>query len=128
MQDLMLRTRDFAGTALRGVNYRLHCQDALLPVKLPLEFRQNIFLVFKETLTNIARHARATEVEAGIKESDGMWRIVIHDNGRGFDPATVTGGNGLKNLRARAMKMGAGLELTSRPGQGATLVFTVPRP
>jgi ligand-binding sensor domain-containing protein/signal transduction histidine kinase len=128
MQDLMLRTRDFAGTALRGVNYRLHCQDALLPVKLPLEFRQNIFLVFKETLTNIARHARATEVEAGIEESDGMWRIVIHDNGRGFDPATVTGGNGLKNLRTRAMKMGAGLELTSRPGQGATLVFTVPRP
>jgi signal transduction histidine kinase len=128
MQDLVLRTKDFAGTILRGVDYRLRCEGASLSSKLPLDFRQNVFLVFKEALTNIARHAQATVVEVRIEEGAGMWHITIQDNGRGFDPAAVTGGNGLKNLRARAGKMGAELELRSQPGQGTTLVFNVARP
>jgi signal transduction histidine kinase/ligand-binding sensor domain-containing protein len=128
MQDLVLRTKDFAGTVLRGVDYRVRYEGTSLGDKLPFDFRQNLFLVFKEALTNIARHAKATEVEARIEEGTGIWRFTIHDNGRGFDPAAVTSGHGIKNLRARATNMGAEFELRSRPGQGTTLVFTVPRP
>jgi len=128
MQDLVLRIRDFAGTVLRGVDYRLRCEGASLSNKLPLDFRQNVFLVFKEALTNIARHAQATVAETRIEEAAGAWRISILHNGRGFDPSAVTSGNGLKNLRARARLMGAELDLRSQPGQGVTLVFTVPRP
>ena len=128
LQDLVLRTKDFAGTALRGVEYRLRCEGADLSRKLPLDFRQNLFLLFKESLTNIARHARATVVEIEIEEMPAWWRFSIRDNGVGFDPASVTSGNGLKNLRARARKMGAALEIQSRPGSGTTLVFTTARP
>jgi ligand-binding sensor domain-containing protein/signal transduction histidine kinase len=128
MQDLVLRTKDFAGTALRGVEYRLHCEGPELSRKLPLDFRQNLFFLFKEALTNIARHAQATVAEVRIEEDGGRWRVSVHDNGSGFDPAAGTGGNGLRNLRARARKMGAELEIHSQPGQGTTLTLTVAPP
>jgi ligand-binding sensor domain-containing protein/signal transduction histidine kinase len=128
VQDLVLRTKDFAGTALRGVDYRLHCEESLLTRKLPLDFRQNLFFLFKEALTNIAKHSRATVAELRIEEVGGRWRITIHDNGIGFDPAADTRGNGLKSLRARAAKIGAALDIQSHPGGGSTIVLTTDRP
>lgn len=128
LQDLLLRTKDFAGTALRGVDYRMKCEIPDLSRKLPFDFRHNLFLFFKEALTNIARHANATTVEVLIEEANGRWRLTIRDNGKGFDPAADTEGNGLKNLRARAERMGARLEISSQPGQGSALVLTTMPP
>jgi signal transduction histidine kinase len=124
MHDLLLRTKDFAATALRGVEYRLHCAEAALTRKLPLDLRQNLFLFFKEALTNVARHARATVVEVHIELHGSRWRIAIRDNGVGFDPENTVTGNGLRNLRARAARMGATVDIQSRPGQGTTLTLT----
>jgi len=128
LQDLLLRTKDFAGTALRGVDYRMKCEIPDLARKLPFDFRHNLFLFFKEALTNIARHANASAVDVLIEESNGRWRLTIRDNGKGFDPAADTEGNGLKNLRARAERMGARLEISSQPGQGSALVLTTMPP
>ncbi len=128
VQDLVLRTKDFAATILRGVEYRLQCEGAALTRKLPFDFRQNLFLFFKEALTNVARHAHATAVDVQIEESGKQWRLTIQDNGAGFDPAKAPSGNGLRNLRARAAKMGAELEIRSQPGQGTALVLTTNLP
>ena len=128
LQDLMLRTKDFAGTALRGVEYQLRCEGVDLSRKLPLEYRQNLFLLFKEALTNIARHAQATRVELQVEDLPGEWRFTIRDNGVGFIPGRVAGGNGLKNLRARAGKMSARFEIQSQPGGGTSLIFITARP
>ena len=128
LQDLLLRTKDFAGTALRGAEYRMKCELPDLSRKLPFDFRHNLFLFFKEALTNIARHANATVVEVRLDENSGHWRLTIQDNGKGFDPAADTEGNGLKNLRARATRMGAHLEINSQPGQGSALVLTTAPP
>lgn len=128
LQDLVLRTKDFAGTMLRGVDYRMHCDGAVLSQKLPFDFRHNLFLFFKEALTNIARHAQATAVEVRIEEHAHAWRLTIQDDGRGFDQATNTGGNGLRNLRARAVRMKATLEVQSQPGQGTRLTLSSLRP
>jgi ligand-binding sensor domain-containing protein/signal transduction histidine kinase len=128
VQDLVLRTKDFAATLLRGVEYRLQCEGTVLTRKLPFDFRQNLFLFFKEALTNVARHAHATAVDVQIEESGKQWRLTIQDNGAGFDPAKAPSGNGLRNLRARAAKMGAELEIRSQPGQGTALVLTTNLP
>lgn len=128
LQDFLLRTKDFAGTALRGVDYRMKCEIPDLSRKLPFDFRHNLFLFFKEALTNIARHANATTVAVLIEENNGCWQLTIRDNGKGFDPAADTEGNGLKNLRARAERMGARLEINSQPGQGSALVLTTMPP
>ena len=128
LQDFVLRIKDFASVMLRGVNFRLRCDGIDLTSKLSPDLRQNLFFLFKEALTNVARHAQATEVEVLIERLADDWRFVIHDNGAGFDPRVKTAGNGLKNLRARAMKMSASLAIESQPGQGTTLVLTVAQP
>lgn len=128
VQDFVLRTKDFAAIVMRGVDYRMTCEGADLTRKLPFDFRHNLFLLFKEALTNIARHANATVVEVRIEELGAEWRLTIRDNGVGFDPAASTAGNGLRNLRARAARMGATLEVRSQPGQGTTLVLSLVPP
>ena len=124
VQDLVLRMKDFAGIVLRGIECRWRCDGANLSSKLSLDLRQNLFLFIKEALTNISKHAQATVVEVQLEERADLWRLIIRDNGAGFDPGQPTTGNGLKNLRARTQKMGARLEIQSKLGQGTTVIFT----
>lgn len=82
----------------------------------------------REALSNVARHASATSVEVVLDaRSDGAELRVI-DDGRGFDPsaAPLPGHHGLGNMRARAVELGATLEVTSRPGGGTTVRLWVP--
>lgn len=124
LQDLLLRMKDFAGVMLRGIEFRLECKGVDPARRLSLDFRQHLFFLFKEALTNVAKHAQATVVEARFEQQAGGWRFLVRDNGVGFVPAAATTGNGLKNLRARAAKLGATLEIHSRPGEGTTLILT----
>ena len=128
LQDLVARTQDFAGTLLRGVEYRISCDGAIRSQKLAFDFRHNLFLFFKEALTNISRHAQATVVEVRIEPTGKTWRLTLRDNGRGFDPAAVTGGHGLRNLRSRAARMKALFEVQSSPGAGTCLTLSSLRP
>jgi ligand-binding sensor domain-containing protein/signal transduction histidine kinase len=126
VEDLVMRMKDFSGIALRGVECRWRCDGTNLFEKLSLDLRKNLLLLFKEAVTNVSKHARATRVEIHLEERAGLWRLIVRDNGVGFDPARPTTGNGLESLRARARKIGARLEIQSQPGQGTTLVFTTP--
>jgi len=67
-------------------------------------------------------------VEVRIEEQGKAWRLTLQDNGRGFDPAAKTSGNGLRNLRARAARMKATFEVQSQPGQGTRLTLSSLRP
>lgn len=124
LQDLLLRTKDFAAVALRGADYSLRSEGIDLSRKLPVDVRQNLFLLFKEALTNIAKHARATAVEMEVREHQDGWQFRIRDNGVGFDLTAPHAGNGLKNLRTRADSIRARIEIQTRPGQGTQLIIT----
>jgi signal transduction histidine kinase len=100
----------------------------VLSQKLLFDFRHNLFLFFKEALTNISRHAQATVVEVRIEQRGKAWQLILQDNGRGFDPAAAAGGHGLRNLRARAARMKATFEVQSCPGQGTRLTLSSLRP
>jgi signal transduction histidine kinase len=82
----------------------------------------------REALSNVVRHADASRATLELEVDDGILRLVVTDNGRGFDP-TVTRGSahhGLVNMRARAESMGGRLTLESRPGAGTRVMFQVP--
>ncbi|GAB3993393.1 hypothetical protein GCM10028807_28500 [Spirosoma daeguense] len=91
-----------------------------------LEVQRNLFLIFKESIVNIAKHAEATEVLIHIKiEKTYLW-VQIQDNGKGFDYQSTNDGNGLRNLKKRAIQIGGNLDITSIVGQGTDVKMVIP--
>jgi hypothetical protein len=121
LDDIVLRMKDSAAKLLIGIEYCFDCQDDTMSSALDMEFRRNVLLIYKETLNNIAKYSRATKVEISVKEDDEVLTLRVTDNGVGFDESTVKRGNGLKNLRARAAKIGGTIEIMSAPAKGTTV-------
>jgi signal transduction histidine kinase len=93
------------------------------------KFRQELFLAFKEALTNVVRHSGATMVWLRISVADDALKIELADNGRGFDPgARAAGSDGLTNMQERLVALAGHCEFISRPQQGATVRFRAPLP
>ena len=72
--------------------------------------------VLQEALTNVLKHAQATHVSVRLTQTSEAVRLEIEDNGRGFAISTVSHGRGLVNMRARAVRLGARLEMRTQPG------------
>jgi signal transduction histidine kinase len=85
--------------------------------------------VLREALSNAARHAGASSVDVEVVVAGDEVRLVVRDDGRGFDPSSPRDrGLGLRNMRTRAERLGGGLELRSSPdGSGTTLEWRAPR-
>nr|WP_293842444.1 7TM-DISM domain-containing protein [uncultured Arsenicibacter sp.] len=81
-----------------------------------MEQRRNLYLVYKEALHNIAKHSEATHSQVRIYQQNREFRIRISDDGKGFDPATISDGNGLKNFQKRAKEGGFEVNVSSRAG------------
>ena len=128
VQDMVQRMKDFAGTILRGADYQLKCEGLNLSRRLTLGFRENFFLMYKEILTNVAKHAKASSVQICLKELPRVWELTVRDNGVGFNPSAPVTGNGLQNLRRRAEKIKASVHVASSPGGGAAVMLTIPKP
>jgi signal transduction histidine kinase len=101
-------------------------------VRLPRETELALFRVAQETITNIARHARADAVLIQCNAGESQFVIDIEDDGEGFDVAAVTTdptsmrGLGLAGMRERASLVGGHIEIDSTPGAGARVVIAVP--
>lgn len=88
------------------------------------EKRQHIFLIIKEALHNIIKHAGATKLWLSIALKDDKLEADISDNGRGFDTGKMSGGNGLANMQKRIKAVNGLLEIHS--GEGTQIHFSVP--
>jgi signal transduction histidine kinase len=102
-----------------------------IPVTLPNaaldgQVRHEVLMVVKETLSNIVRHADATEVEFQMTVANNTLEICIADNGKGFDPNTEAGGHGLKNRSVRLTKIGGSCHVESRQGAGTVVSLRLP--
>jgi signal transduction histidine kinase len=113
-----------AGTADRWP-FALHLE---MPSQLPRidpAVEHTILRLIQESMTNVAKHAQATEVTIRIREDDSLLTCTIQDNGHGFDPVAVSG-SGLQGLHERTTATGGTFEIRSAPGQGTTIVATFP--
>lgn len=87
-----------------------------------------LFRIFQEILTNVARHAQATRVDASIGRANGRIDMEVRDNGRGIPPEKLTGGKsfGLVGMRERALILGGDVHISGAPGKGTTVRVTIP--
>jgi signal transduction histidine kinase len=86
--------------------------------------------ILQEALANVRKHAGATEVRVFLTTAEGVVRLTVSDNGRGFDPSTDersrTGRYGLVTMRERAQGVGGGTTVTSSPGRGTIVAAEIP--
>jgi signal transduction histidine kinase len=100
--------------------------------RLPAEYEIVLFRIIQEALTNIAKHARATQAEVRLEFYLAQIAVTISDNGRGFDPKAALYGKrphsgwGLLGIQERALLLGGQCEFDSQPGQGTRVRVKVP--
>ena len=108
-----------------GTGFEL--QAATEPDTLPDEIKTTLFRVSQEALTNVCKHARATQVRLALDAVDGGLRLTVEDDGRGFDSAEIAEnprrGIGLRNMSERLSAIGGTLHVESR--EGCTAVVAV---
>jgi signal transduction histidine kinase len=131
LESLLARIRRFAGDLLeaRGVSVLFAAPAGAAAISLRPEAKRELYLVLKEAIHNAARHARASEVRIEVAAARGELVAEVCDDGVGFaagGPSAIDAvgapsgnhGHGLRNLRARAVKLGANLSVDSAPGAG----------
>jgi signal transduction histidine kinase len=137
LDDLRELARGLHPAALteHGLRLALETLGARLPVpvtiegpeaRLPPQVEATAYYIAAETLTNVAKHAEATEAKVRIRQHDGVVHLEITDDGRGgADPSA---GSGLLGLRDRAEAAGGTLYVVSPPGRGTVVTASLPMP
>jgi signal transduction histidine kinase len=105
-----------------------HFHSTLGNVRLDRDVENNLYRVTQEALTNIAKHAHATQVSVLLDRRGSVLSLMIEDDGRGFDITAVDGSSrfGLISMRERAALIGAELLIESTVGRGTTTVLRMP--
>lgn len=98
--------------------------------RLPSEVETAVFRIFQESLTNVARHAKASKVDAECAFSDHHFVLRVCDDGVGIDFSQLSkrGSLGLKGMRERATGVGGVIAINALPEKGTEVVLTIPLP
>jgi len=112
-----------------GVECAVHAD---LPSELAPELETVLYRVTQESLANVGKHARASRVDISLAASDGRVRLLVCDDGVGFDLARASalvsqGHFGLVNMRERVEMIGGRLRVSTSPGQGTTIAVEMDR-
>ncbi|MES2709148.1 MAG: discoidin domain-containing protein [Verrucomicrobiota bacterium] len=126
--DLAQRLRETATSMLAAVPHEFEADPAVSRRELPLEFKRQVLLVFKEALHNLMRHAAATEAAVKVGGDAAKFTLELHDNGRGFDCTRPVSGAGMTGMRQRASTLGGLLVVETSLGNGTRLRLEVPWP
>lgn len=131
LPELVAYVGQFAVEFLQQANIRCLLDLPDHPPERPVsaELRHGLFLIVKEALNNVVRHARATEVRLQIFINEAALDLLIADNGRGIegepnDPSA----DGLRNMRQRARELNAQFKIESAPGAGTKISLRYPWP
>jgi signal transduction histidine kinase len=124
---LCLFAQDYLRPA--SIQCRLDVPPGLPDLPLNAEQRHTLFLVTKEALANAAKHSAGSELRLRVALENSRLSLVIQDNGRGFDEATLKGDrNGLKNIEARMRHLGGRAMVRSVVAQGTRVELELPLP
>jgi signal transduction histidine kinase len=108
-----------------GLKYQFRFDDDLSGIKLSMDKRRDLYLIFKEAVNNIYKHANATLVTIDLNKEGNQIVMRIEDDGEGFNPKP-SHRNGFRNMHSRAEKRKGQLQLESAPGKGTRVHLYFP--
>jgi signal transduction histidine kinase len=126
LSDLILRLKDSYSDFLSGlvISFRVVYPESIGGLKLGVDFKQNIYLIFKEGINNAIKHSNCSKIILEVKQINNILEIELTDNGRGMNLDTIKSGNGLGNMKKRAKDLGGKIVLESSPGNGTKIILT----
>jgi len=128
VESLTVRIREYGSEVLEAsaISFTLDCPESLNNIKLTMEQRKNIYLIFKEALNNLAKYSCSTHAKIDFQSAKHLLIMTIHDDGVGVSKLPGRNGNGLENMKARAAEMKARLDIISHTGSGTTIRLELP--
>ena len=119
--------RDWSTT--NGVHADFH--TTATAARLAGDSESHLYRIVQEALNNVSKHAEATHVSVLLEHTDNEVRLIVEDDGRGFDAEQTAAdlnhrGMGLTNMQERAALIGGQVEFESAPGKGTTVFARVP--
>ncbi len=105
----------------------LNCQIDI-EYSLPTEISTAIYRIIQESLTNISKYARATVVKVELIASTEILKLIVEDNGIGFDLQQNTTGFGLQSMRDRTLALGGEFKINTNCGSGCEVQVNIPLP
>ncbi len=118
--------------SLAGIRCRLDFPESVPAYAMPSPERHSLFLAAKEALHNIVKHAEAGQVWIRLKLEQGMLRLLVEDDGKGWDTEILTAasqtvvGHGLTNMQKRMEQLGGRFAQESKPGNGTIVRLELP--
>ena len=128
LSGLIARMNRYAAELFEAsdIAYEITVPDTIENLRLPMEKRQDFYLIFKEAVSNLVKHASASRATLKISLEHQHLHLEVSDNGIGFDPTAETTRNGLRNLHTRTRNLHGKLTVRTAPGEGTTLHLDFP--
>lgn len=125
LYDLIVRLKDSYKDLLfsLGISFRTSDLQKIKNIRLPMEYKQNLNLIFKEAINNAVKHSSCKKIILAVNIRKDVLEISLSDDGKGFDPGTGRKGNGLRNIENRAKQIGGRIKLKSSKNEGTTIRF-----
>ncbi|MFC2083913.1 two-component regulator propeller domain-containing protein [Bacteroidota bacterium] len=118
LHDLIIKLKDSYCDLLSdiGVSFRTDNIDNIIDIKLPMDLKQNLYLIFKEGINNSIKHSQCKKISLETRFKGNTLEMILKDDGIGLEESTVKAGNGLRNMKERAKSVRAKLDIFSEGG------------
>jgi signal transduction histidine kinase len=132
IKKILFRMRAYTSELTEASNWKIHYlyEENILSMDMSMVVRRNIYLIFKEAVTNAIKYSGGNEIWIEFEKNNEVLTIRIRDNGMGFDLEEAKnklslGGNGLMNMEKRVDELGGSLEIQSGMGKGTTVSVSI---
>lgn len=128
VEKLVSRLHNYAARMCTAKSMTLDftSDPVLNEISLPLDVRNNFYLIIKEAINNAAKYSSAGRLMISFAKNGKHLQATVEDNGKGFEVSEQREGNGLKNMRQRADDIGAAFSIRSAPGSGTCITLSTP--
>lgn len=126
LYDLIVRLKDTYSEFLAsiGITFKTSNLEKLKDIKLPMDYRQNLYLIFKEAINNSIKHSKCRNIYLDVNLHGETIELTLTDDGIGILKENSELGDGLTNIHSRAESIGGKLQWSSIPGEGTRIKFT----
>ena len=128
--SLRARMENYLDQVRQSTGLLVHAEldEELVNAAYPMDMRKNIFLIFKEAVNNVAKHAQATGLTVQLRKTESEMILSITDNGQGITPGEKPSGKGLESMQQRAALLGGTLAVApaGNPTGGTSIILHIP--